>query len=253
MKLTTQTLFSLFPFLIQANYHTIKKSGLIMRDYAHGIFDAFMKFSGFADNVEDIVNHGCWCAKLNLYHPHYRFLGGSEPIDDMDKLCKEWFQTRYCNDNLAGGSCSGVEIGLSSRDYLMLGEYAIKISQNLGLTAVEESVCVEAADDCSNDTCLVDLHYIKKIISFYAENRETFNTTEIIEDGICVSTPSTELKQCEGEAPALKIVKVTTTSIEEPTKSTWLSTTSTTTSTTFTSTSTEEPTTSTTFTTTSNL
>ena len=71
---------------------------------------------------------------------------------------------------------------------------------------LEESVCINAADDCSNDTCLVDLHYVNQIVSFYADNQDTFNPTEISQDGACVSTPSFGLKRCEGEAPNLMIV-----------------------------------------------
>ena len=34
----------------------------------------------------------------------------------------------------------------------------------------------------------------------------TFNPTEVSEDGVCVSYPSSELKRCVGEAPNLMIV-----------------------------------------------
>merc|ERR1712039_1073620 len=50
-----------------------------------------------------IEKHGCWCSKLNKPAdlPH---LGG-EPLDGLDRLCKQWFlenscaSKNFCSDN----------------------------------------------------------------------------------------------------------------------------------------------------------
>ena len=349
MKLAAQTFFSLSLSMIEAK--DLTQSGLVMQEYASDLLGSFMTSAGYdSTDVDAIVNHGCWCGKLNLFHPHYSFLGGSEPVDELDELCKDWFQTRHCNDKLEGGSCNDGN-GALGMDYLVPGEYTIQVpeissygqlklsnprfgtgkhSGNLGpekaidgiiawgneamsqwnlpnwkntffvdlptngpvvldqvvmwpdqkesnhryfhfkvyadgklcpsvqgtwlqkikqhrytgiqfdcgnrtvstikvtnqnnpiiigeLKAfgmskngdfkLDESVCTNAADDCSNDTCLVDLHYMNKIVSYYANNTDTFSTNEIKEDGVCVSVPNSGLKRCEGEAPNLKIVNV---------------------------------------------
>ena len=54
---------------------------------------------------EQVLNHGCWCAKLNpdsignLIH-----LGGREPTDETDYTCLFWAENRHCC-RLEGGPC----------------------------------------------------------------------------------------------------------------------------------------------------
>ena len=46
---------------------------------------------------QQILNHGCWCAKLNRINQGNVDLGGRETIDEIDRICKEWHQARHCS------------------------------------------------------------------------------------------------------------------------------------------------------------
>jgi len=43
---------------------------------------------------QQILNHGCWCAKLNKINQGNVNLGGKTTIDEIDRICKEWHQAR---------------------------------------------------------------------------------------------------------------------------------------------------------------
>ena len=47
------------------------------------------------ENLDYLMNHGCWCAKLDPMNA-YQELGGPDPVDELDKTCKLWVQMRLC-------------------------------------------------------------------------------------------------------------------------------------------------------------
>ena len=201
-------IFSLLSTFSLSKSEQLTQTGLILQHYGSTLLNSILNSVGYAqEDSEAIASHGCWCGKLDLSnHPFPEVLGGSQPFDELDEICRDWFMCRHCNDRLSGGSCNYAsnEAGLTSRQYLLSGEYTMAINE----TYFDNSVCVTASDTCSDDTCVIDLYYANKIVEYYDNTFGAFNTTVIVDEGICASsTNNHEEKTCQGTAPYLNIVK----------------------------------------------
>ena len=69
-----------------------------------GAFEALTTFIPNQDQLDYILSHGCWCKKLDPMSASDKNLGGADPVDELDRLCKLWVQIRLCC-RLEGGSC----------------------------------------------------------------------------------------------------------------------------------------------------
>ena len=67
--------------------------------------------------MNKILNHGCWCAKLNPRN-EAPVLGGPHYADELDKICKDWFTARKCNDDLNQRGIWWVELEAEFMVYL---------------------------------------------------------------------------------------------------------------------------------------
>ena len=57
---------------------------------------ALQLLTNFAPSLSsDILNHGCWCSKLDPNADQMR-LGGPIVYGEVDRLCKTWSQARKC-------------------------------------------------------------------------------------------------------------------------------------------------------------
>lgn len=166
----------------------------------------------------DLIDHGCWCGKINTTSDK-SILGGPQPQDDLDAICKQWYSCRHCNDHINGGSCYQAEnLNLISYDI----EYSSEIN---GLE------CIISSDSCGNDSCAIDLYY-SNLIADYLES-EGLQLIKVTDASVChpnvanrgsvaiqsaasstttsgtsnsSSSTGTELT-CQGTAPYLEIVK----------------------------------------------
>ena len=199
-------LFNFYPlFASLSTAAELTQTGLILQHYGSNLLSSIMSSVGnyTQQDSDDITDHGCWCGKLDIdNHPYPEYLGGKQPVDELDEICRDWFMCRHCNDKLDGGSCNDSGNGYMARQYLLSREYTMAINE----TNFENSFCVESSDSCDNDTCVIDLYYASKIVSYYAENRNYFNALKVQEEGICQYMPSSGVKRCEGEVPYLKII-----------------------------------------------
>lgn len=50
-----------------------------------------------------LLSHGCWCINLDVINAKFKS-EGSTTIDDLDSICKKWFQQRACT-HLTDGVC----------------------------------------------------------------------------------------------------------------------------------------------------
>ena len=253
-----------FPFLSLAD-RMVNQQNLILRHYGFDLLNAVMQDLGYLnDEAEVIAQHGCWCGKINPNNEYQQFLGGPDPVDGLDEICKEWFKCRNCNDRLPGGTCND-GTGLMTREYLSAGEYTISVNSS----SLRDSSCVSSIDNCSSDSCTIDLHYVTRIINYYADPNNFFQPVYVTNDDQCSTFMMQDIERsCTGTVPYLEAVPrsslpsttteeptttTTTTTTEEPTTTTTTTeepTTTTSTTTTTTTTTTEEPTTTTTTTTT---
>merc|ERR1712036_171379 len=131
----------------QAAIHT--QTGLYLRTYTSSILSEWLLFDG----VDEVMEHGCRCAKLDASNPFQEHLGGSTVVDELDEICRDWLRARNCNDNLVGGSCE------SDRESMRTGAYTMSIVES----DYDASTCGFTTADCEADTCEIDLKYLKLI------------------------------------------------------------------------------------------
>lgn len=111
------------------------------------------------DLYTKVLDHGCWCSKLDINSDH-TLLGGPEWLDDTDKLCKDWFTARHCVDKLVGGSC---------RKQNMNQEYQIEAADTSDPASWQCKTTYHATGDpisqCAQDACAVDLKFANLILN----------------------------------------------------------------------------------------
>lgn len=95
-----------------------------------------------------ILNHGCWCSKLNPQADHSS-LGGPTTVDHIDEICKQWQRARRCS-KLTGNSCENMN--MIGNDY--------QINYDSGAS---DAVCPDS-NECLSLACQIDLFYINLIL-----------------------------------------------------------------------------------------
>lgn len=148
--------------------------------------------------LNNILNHGCWCAKIS--NPNNNDLGGSQPVDELDNLCKQWFTMRNCNDQHQGGSCFDSASG--PKEFYNLKGSGSNCSPNI--------------DDCEKESCQIDVRFSEEISNYVADQNVNFvQATSCPKFGAQALT-----KYCLGDAPfrylSTEWPTETTTTTEEP-------------------------------------
>lgn len=149
---------------------------------------------GSTADFTDILSHGCWCAKLdpNAENNTPYGLGGPEVLDPVDQICKNWFITRHCNDDLSGGSCKAVA-GSENQFYV-----ADKTDPN-------NIVCPSNGQNaCQTDSCVIDVHFASEIKNYLDANGAWSPKTVNDYDTCLLSEFLTPGSTCTGTAPNLK-------------------------------------------------
>jgi len=172
----------------QAAIHT--QTGLYLRTYTSSILSEWLLFDG----VDEVMEHGCHCAKLDASNPFQEHLGGSTVVDELDEICRDWLRARNCNDNLVGGSCE------SDRESMRTGAYTMSIVES----DYDASTCGFTTADCEADTCEIDLKYLKLIREYVTNNPQLAadGATIVNSSGTCTQAPLDKReRRCEGDAP----------------------------------------------------
>jgi len=156
------------------------------------------------DQYKEVLEHGCWCARLNPEADH-SILGGNKMLDldgdgtaddkGLDILCKEWIMARQCN-KLIGGSCNPAT-GIVTED-----PYTIDFSHPANYT------CTDTID-CQLDSCEIDAYYAFEIYNFVLDHGILLFQAESgdCKDPDALITPQT--RECTGTIPdGLQIVIV---------------------------------------------
>lgn len=121
------------------------------------------------DYLEKIMNHGCWCARLNpdISHKH---LGGITTIDRLDRLCRSWANARQCN-SLSGGTC---ETGT-----FFAYRYTIEPENNSTDMLSCRWSCMLNKSRCLKDSCILDAHFVHSILGFIEESGDSWAPVEV--------------------------------------------------------------------------
>lgn len=171
---------------INGNLYT--QTGLYLRAYVPQVMSEWLDDS---NKVDDILSHGCFCAKLDNTNPNFANLGGTTPLDELDEICRDWLRARNCNDNLVGGSCT------SDKESMRTGAYTMDVVPN----NLQISNCGFTTTDCEADSCAIDLQYMKEIAQFVSDNN-SFSPNQVTGAGTCDTAPLDKReRKCEGFAP----------------------------------------------------
>ena len=127
----------------------LQKSG------AHAVLSTFLD----TESWNNLLNHGCWCTKLNPANvggitPNGTILGGCDTIDELDKICKIWIQNRKCC-NMEGGPCF---------NDIQNSAYTVRYD-----TGLDDAYCLHNSNGCFTDACFTDVYSaFKSVILFVA-------------------------------------------------------------------------------------
>lgn len=158
-------------------------------------------FNNSTTNVYQLINHGCWCSKIDPTRSTQN-LGGSNTVDSIDEICKSWFQCRHCNEYLVGGECYQID---DIENYM----YQIE-----GSTQACTLDTLNNRSACESSSCIIDLHYASQIQN-YIENdlAGVFNNFEITDSDFTTCSEKNlanvnAIKTCTGNAPN-KVIEAT--------------------------------------------
>ena len=135
--------------------------------------------------VNDVLNHGCWCAKLNP-ETNKAFLGGRTVIDELDEICKNWANARKCTQGIYGGEDlelnlnnsraqhyyttdedSGLQYGIC--EFNGAGDvYEIDFTSSAGYS--EDTKFCSDDDLCLKKTCEIDVWFLHEITQWKEQN-----------------------------------------------------------------------------------
>ena len=126
-----------------------------------GAFEILNHFINDTSWLEQLFDHGCWCAKLDPDNSAQISLGGPSTVDELDRICKQWAQARSCT-RLNNKSCHN-NFGLTTYEV----EY---------VDGIEDAVCPDYlnGDTCLSDTCQIDLDYTKQILAWKTLNQNNW-------------------------------------------------------------------------------
>lgn len=169
-------------------------------------------FLNNSDHFNSVLNHGCWCKKLDFIYQEAAHLGGALPVDDLDNICKKWFHSRACNEKYNGGSCHDANDDMMTYYTMQIGQDASNISNMKGLCETSDSSLFspENYTACEYDTCLQDLHFAEQIRDFMVSN-PSFNSAVINSNDYdtCVMPDyRSGDRVCTGTVPNLEITFV---------------------------------------------
>jgi hypothetical protein len=106
--------------------------------------------------VQQILTHGCWCAKLDPNQSSTE-LGGSA-IDRLDGFCHSWFKARKCSVEFANDCTESQSLWLS-----------YTISDNV-CTDASTSTNPDADTSCKLATCNIDAWFAAAIYNYVTDN-----------------------------------------------------------------------------------
>lgn len=139
---------------------------------AHTITNETFAEQGQSFFYNQVINHGCWCARINPDNDK-TILGGPHPQDALDEICKQWYNCRHCNDALSGGSCHASEnVALASYDILWNSQE-------------KTYECQASSDTCGNDSCSVDVYYSNLIAQYIKDEYMNFSPITVTDRSVC--------------------------------------------------------------------
>jgi len=146
------------------------------------------------NDTEKVQVHGCHCVRMGeTTQLLVQYIGGPHTLDELDNLCKKYFDARKCIF-LPGGDCYGApQITLES-------EYQLVVNYTDGTFS-----CDLVMDPCLKAVCLIDVEYAALILALF-EAIDTGDFTALVgSEELCPNcrkgTGCVPPTHCIGEAP----------------------------------------------------
>ena len=138
-----------------------------LQESVREIASLFLSDSTFAGQV---FTHGCWCAKIG---GDIASLGGNQPVDELDQICKDWARARRCSRS-EGSSCEFADF---------TSTYDIEVSPQS---------CVDS-DACLSETCQIDFSFISAIEAWRNSNSGAFSP---VFNPVCPTHATSQINNC---------------------------------------------------------
>ena len=134
------------------------------------------------------------------------YVGGAGKVDEIDAICKRWFDARRCIQ-LTGGSCFGFD--LSQYDYTLIIE---GLSHVLSCEGILQLGLDADTEKCLYDLCLIDVTYSEMIL-YGLEDVMVDWTSIVVTEADCPSCKDWTGRNCipptmcVSDAPWVRLVK----------------------------------------------
>ena len=139
-------------------------------------FSGMLTLANYLDDdsmYQSVLDHGCWCSKLDFNNIDQNLLGGPKVVDDLDQICKKWFHVRNCNDKKEGGAC--LNSSTATYELSINNDSSINCNSNLG--------------PCSQSSCEIDVYFSELILQHFMNN-QNFLIQKVTDNSICESVSS---------------------------------------------------------------
>ena len=204
------------PSLAQAS---IQNFGVDIRKFGSQFLQTYLHDE---ENFIKTMSHGCWCKRISPTTKNMNMLGGSTPVDELDEICKDWFQAHVCTHHYLGGCYSQwyidkyryeafIDVENRENSYCKTlddkrEDYILREHTYNG-TEVKNNT--NTFVPCEVDTCLIDLYYVDRIYDFWQKEPE-YKIFEVYSNETCPKSKPEFLKRsCIGEAPDVKVLAET--------------------------------------------
>ena len=142
----------ILPFLLK----TVLSNNLRFDYNLHpGAFELLENFVNDTEFVTSLLEHGCWCAKLDPDNTEQE-LGGRLGVDNLDRICKKWANSRSCT-RLEGAACAGL---------FHMDDYLYTVNTDYGVSNAFCPGYENDADSCLMETCQIDMMYVQQILAW---------------------------------------------------------------------------------------
>lgn len=166
------------------------------------MLDKVIAVSAHAGELDNILDHGCWCAKLDPLSD-MTMLGGATPVDELDDICRRWAIMRHCNDALYGGSCFRLtgtfKYGIDTNDSGSICQHVWTDDPD-AIPVVNNTV-----EPCAHDSCIIDEHFVDLILDYLDTN--AWSSLKVDDYDTCLLPEMMDMtKTCSGNVPNLVMV-----------------------------------------------
>ena len=128
-----------------------------------GAFQLLTELIPDSSFLDQILDHGCWCAKLNQRNSQEIGLGGNTATDDLDDICKSWAHARRC-----------AKLNLDATCKLILNNNESNAFYQVQTSDLTDAVCSESNNMCLSEACEIDVRFVQSIVDWRLNNPNDF-------------------------------------------------------------------------------